>query len=311
MKPIWTLLSSHVRKDFHAGYYLTVALFLAVALYINYTLDLENSIIDIYAGQPRRVPMYFALYGVTYFIACLITFFFNGFPVGRDRKRFILYALFGVGVLSLSSGWPYTLAVLQWIGYKDNYYAWSYQIANNIMGLLRVAVPLLLFAWWVLPERSEKLGLNAHHLDLKPYSILLLLVLPLVIIASFEPGFARYYPVYQQHAPVQQDYPAWVPMVLYEIGYGLDFVDVELMFRGFFVIGMGSVIGRHAILPMAVLYCSLHFGKPVGEAISSIFGGYLLGLIAYYTRNIWGGIMVHIGLAWMMETVAWIQRAAT
>ncbi|MBX7127617.1 MAG: hypothetical protein K1X47_18110, partial [Cyclobacteriaceae bacterium] len=120
MKPIWTLLSSHVRKDFHAGYYLTVALFLAVALYINYTLDLENSIIDIYAGQPRRVPMYFALYGVTYFIACLITFFFNGFPVGRDRKRFILYALFGVGVLSLSSGWPYTLAVLQWIGYKDN-----------------------------------------------------------------------------------------------------------------------------------------------------------------------------------------------
>ena len=83
---------------------------------------------------------------------------------------------------------------------------------------------------------------------------------------------------------------------------------VELMFRGFFVIGMSSVLGREAVVPMAVFYCTIHFGKPEAEAISSLFGGYLLGAIAYQTRSIWGGVIVHIGLAWMMELVAFFVK---
>jgi hypothetical protein len=43
------------------------------------------------------------------------------------------------------------------------------------------------------------------------------------------------------------------------------------------------------------------------EAVSSIFGGYILGVIALQTRSIWGGILVHVGIAWMMEAIAWLQ----
>ena len=81
------------------------------------------------------------------------------------------------------------------------------------------------------------------------------------------------------------------------------------MFRGFFVIGMVKIMGRHAIVPMAVIYCMLHFGKPMGEAISSIFGGYILGVIALRTQSIWGGIIVHMGISWLMELIAFIQKS--
>jgi hypothetical protein len=58
-----------------------------------------------------------------------------------------------------------------------------------------------------------------------------------------------------------------------------------------------------------VLYCTLHFGKPMGEAVSSVFGGYILGVVAYETRSIWGGVIVHIGIAWMMEIIAFAQKS--
>ncbi len=78
-------------------------------------------------------------------------------------------------------------------------------------------------------------------------------------------------------------------MSAYEFFYGMDFFNLELLFRGFLVIGLSQVLGKDAIIPMVTTYCFLHFGKPVGEQISSIVGGYILGVIAFYTRGIWGG----------------------
>ena len=41
------------------------------------------------------------------------------------------------------------------------------------------------------------------------------------------------------------------------------------------------------------------------KAISSIFGGYILGVIAYYQRHITGGVIVHMGVAGIMELLAY------
>ena len=102
--------------------------------------------------------------------------------------------------------------------------------------------------------------------------------------------------------------PEWVTVAIYEIAYGLDFITVELLFRGFLVIGMIQIMGSKAVLAMAVVYCYLHFGKPLGEAVGSIAGGYILGVIALETRSIWGGIIVHLVIAWLMEVIAYLQR---
>ncbi|MBZ5855981.1 hypothetical protein [Flavihumibacter profundi] len=52
------------------------------------------------------------------------------------------------------------------------------------------------------------------------------------------------------------------------------------------------------------ILCSIHFGKPMLECISSYFGGIIPGIIACYSQPTPGGIAVHLGLAWMMELAA-------
>jgi len=94
---------------------------------------------------------------------------------------------------------------------------------------------------------------------------------------------------------------SWWTRILYEISYGIDFITIELFFRGFLVFAFVRYVGADAILPMAVFYCSIHFGKPLFECISSFLGGLLLGIVAYRTQTIVGGLVVHLGIAWLME----------
>ncbi|MES1160611.1 MAG: CPBP family glutamic-type intramembrane protease [Bacteroidota bacterium] len=86
----------------------------------------------------------------------------------------------------------------------------------------------------------------------------------------------------------------------------MDFLSIELFFRGLLVIGLARYAGEYVLLPMAAFYCTIHFGKPLGECISSFFGGLALGVIALRTRSILGGLIVHLGLAWLMELGGWL-----
>ncbi|MEA2041122.1 MAG: CPBP family intramembrane glutamate endopeptidase, partial [Bacteroidota bacterium] len=74
------------------------------------------------------------------------------------------------------------------------------------------------------------------------------------------------------------------------------------------IVGMAKVLKKEAVLPMVAFYVFIHFGKPALEAISSFFGGFILGIHSYYTKNIMGGIIIHMGIAWLMELAANIQH---
>ena len=96
-----------------------------------------------------------------------------------------------------------------------------------------------------------------------------------------------------------------ISAVAYELVYIFDILFTELFFRGFLIIGFVALYGKDCVLPMVSLYAVLHFGKPATETISSVAGGYILGVIALYGRNIWGGFFVHGGIALFMELFAW------
>ena len=98
-------------------------------------------------------------------------------------------------------------------------------------------------------------------------------------------------------------------MQSFELSYGSDFVGIEFFFRGFLVLAFIRWAGKEAVLPMACFYCTIHFGKPLGECISSYFGGLLLGVVIANTRSVWGGLMVHLGIAWMMELGGYIGES--
>ena len=187
----------------------------------------------------------------------------------------------------------YALIVLQWPAKLLLLLIFIYLCRKA--GLLRGAGP------W------DAVGLTTRGFNARPYFFLLLLLVPVIVLASTQPDFLRVYPKVKNIAFLNgHAHPIWPWRLLYEFYYGLDFLSIELFFRGLLVIGLARYAGATAILPMAVFYCTIHFGKPLGECITSFFGGLILGVLAMRTRSILGGLMVHLGMAWMMEVGGWI-----
>ena len=313
MKKIWKLLKQHLAADFNWKLYTAVGIFMAVFIFVNYRINLENGIIDRHTGKPIRILFYFLLHFFTYFSVSAIVFYYNRTFHHFRSRRYWIVTLVTLFFLSIDLGFPYLSAIVTWLT-EGTYvmYKWTFGFVHNLIGFFTQAIPLMIFAWFFEKQR-ENFGVNNKNIDLQPYWQILMIVAPLVIVASFEAGFSNYYPMYRRYeitaANNPTDIPAWLFALCYETVYGMDFFNVEFLFRGALVIGVSQVIGKEAILPMVSVYCVLHFGKPLGECISSVFGGYILGVVAFYTRNIWGGVIVHVGLAWMMEIVAFIQKA--
>jgi hypothetical protein len=308
MKKVWNYLTQHLREDFHLLLYGTVFLFLAIAIYINYKIDFQDSVVNV---QPdTRKPFYYLLlFSCGYYFTLLI---YSAFTKQWDfwkLKRFWIKSILVLTLLSIDSSAPFLrTAINEFSNPKLQF--WIYKVSLNLMSFFTVMSPLLIY--YFLYDRKEKhvYGLSARQFDTKPYCIMLLIMLPIIIVASFHISFMNQYPMYKHTSAHEYlNVPEWVTALTYEAAYGSDFVNVEFLFRGFMVIGMMNILGRKAVLAMAVTYCFLHFGKPAGEAISSIFGGYILGVIAYETKSIWGGIIVHVGIAWMMELVAFAGQS--
>jgi hypothetical protein len=151
-------------------------------------------------------------------------------------------------------------------------------------------------------------GLTATGFEWRPYVVLLLAMLPLLIWASFQPEFLKHYP---RHIAGDAERDLGVSPLLtvgtMELGYIMQFITLELFFRGFIVMRLEPYVERGGVWVMTMLYVILHFGKPFPETLGSCFGGLILGVIAYYSRSIFGGVLIHLGVAMLMEILAWLQ----
>jgi hypothetical protein len=306
MKKIWKYLVGHVDADFNAKQYALVFTLIAFVLCINYSFDFDDVILKRQRGLSKFV-VYFLFYAVPYYVA--LSFISD---VGKNvfrNKTFWIKSLAGLSALSLDSSVPY---LRDWVSvvFDPDMQLWAYKVIVNLVGALTILLPLgVIYNHY---DRKEKhyYGLFPKRFDASPYFKMLLIMLPILVAASFLPSFMKQYPMYRiSEAHTLLNVPEWLTIAIYEFAYGFDFITVEFLFRGFMVIGMMQFLGRRAVLSMVVIYCFLHTGKPLGEAISSVFGGYLLGVIAYETKSIWGGVIVHVGIAWMMEVIGFIQKA--
>lgn len=308
MRKIWSLLKNHWLQDFSLPYYLSIVLFLAISLFINYYIGLENQIIDRPPYKPIRILWYLLLYGTAYYSACFLMIYFKKRKDILRSKQFWILTATGILLFSINSGFPFMPYVLEQIDVDIEIYRWLYSIGSNTVGFMIITIPLVCI-YYSTQSKGNLYGLYATNFDFKPYFSILFVITPFIICASFLPGFQNYYPTYKANLVSEMFlWPDWMPILIYEFAYGIDFFNVEFIFRGFMVIGLAHLLGKDSIMPMVAMYCFIHFGKPVGEAISSIVGGYILGVIAYYTRSVWGGVIVHIGLAWMMELFAFLQK---
>lgn len=181
-----------------------------------------------------------------------------------------------------------------WVKYWNQLIYWPLRV-------FIVFVPLWLL-WKLFFREQSFFGVTIRGFGSKPYFIMLACMLPLIDVASTQPDFLLTYPKLNSLPYTIQHSPnSFLYTLLFELSYGSDFFSIELFFRGFLVLAFTKWAGKDAILAMACFYCTIHFGKPLGECISSYFGGLLLGIVIYSTRSIFGGLIVHVGIAWLME----------
>jgi len=189
-----------------------------------------------------------------------------------------------------------------WNEYWNNIFYWPFRLV--IIG------GILFILWKIFNSNQSFYGIITRNIKWKPYLLMLLIMLPLIAAASTQPDFLAMYPKLKLIAGVYNETNLkWGHKLLFELSYGSDFIGIELFFRGFLILAFIKWAGKDAILPMACFYCTIHFGKPLGECISSYFGGLILGIVVYNTRSILGGLMVHLGIAWLMEIGGYIGNA--
>ncbi len=134
------------------------------------------------------------------------------------------------------------------------------------------------------------------------YIAMILIVIPLVILVSFSKSFSDHYPLYQDAGN------SLLSLIIWEFLYGLYFVVIEFFFRGFLVFSLSRYIGSLSVFVMNIPYVMIHFGKPPAETFGSIIAGIALGTLSLRTRSIFGGVIIHITIAFVMDIMALIQK---
>jgi hypothetical protein len=283
--------------------FLLVALFVAVLTFCNYRFGWDTRIWQASTGFEKFMRFY-ALYLFAFGGAYFILHLFSRTPVPFSIPLIVLIAtapaVFALKVV-FTAHRPIFYNLFEWP--QSRYYL---ILSDYPIRLLLVLVLTWLLWTWVKPA-APFMGLTLKNFELRPYLILLACMVPLIVFASTQSDFLATYPKFKNisfYTGTASN--PWVHRLLYEISYGIDFITIEIFFRGFLVLAFAHFVGKDAIVPMAAFYCVIHFGKPLPECISSFFGGLLLGVLVHKTQTILGGLIVHLGIAWLMEAGGYI-----
>ncbi len=306
VQQLYLLLRHYHRRAFDLRAFLWIGAVAAISLALNYSFGVMQFLQRI---QPEPLSLV-ALFA--YFWLHFEAFLFLSAPVGmrsaglKNRKVQIL-GLFVSATLAVYLGWSVSaLTFLQWVPLAIA--PWFSRCFVNVQQFFVLCAPVALYWLWYDRRRVPLYGCTLKNFHVAPYLWMLAILAPFVFGVSFLDDFRAMYPrYYTNEAALYWQVPRIVPIGGFLFCYALGFLAVEFFFRGFLVRVFKPHLGARIILIAAGLYCLIHFRKPGIEAASSFFGGLLLGVIAYYGRSIAGGVLVHLGLAFMMEAAGYAQ----
>jgi len=285
----------HVYQSLSGKKWLASFLITGVACYINYFTPF--SLWNTKGGF---------IHSTAWFTLLFTGFLLAGYWISSENssrsfcKGELLFLLLTAAILfALKITLPYYLlfraAGLEFLGQKGSAPAW---LGGFLWVGLSIAVMHRL--------REGRWGLYWVHKKtrLYPYLLMLLLMTPLVAGAAASTSFSDMYPRVKELG--WQGYSAsnWLHYALFELCYLVDFLSIEFFFRGYMIATLSRFLGVQALLPVAFFYFSIHLGKPMAEATGSFFGALVLGSVALQTKSVWGGWIVHAGIALLMELLA-------
>jgi membrane protease YdiL (CAAX protease family) len=181
------------------------------------------------------------------------------------------------------------------IGKFHNMLYWIFMIV-----VFYLVIPVLIVKF-VFKENLRDYGIRVKniHKDYPLYVLMLVIMLPLVYIASSSQSFQYRYPLFQ---PSRGNL---FPIFFYwQLAYFLQFIAVEFFFRGFILHGLKYRFGFYSIFIMTIPYCLVHIGKPFAETMSAILAGVILGTLSLKSRSIILGVLIHYSIAISMDVFA-------
>lgn len=286
---------------FHPGYFIGITAMLAVIISLNYGYGFSP-------GNYREHS--FILDYLLFLLPFLFAYLLQWFYFKKDRGNFsrpwfwiLLFTAPALFAFRVNVVFPATY-VKSVFATEDNSYLRS--VINYIVKVFVLVIPVIVI-WYVKDRKDFKLYGVGSSKNNKLYFLLLLMMIPLVLLAASTTDFLNNYPKAQTNGGLSPS-DSVSKFIIFELAYGFDFLSIEFFFRGFLIIAFMRYCGMRAIIPAACFYCCIHLGKPMAEAISSFFGGLLLGMISYHTLSIWGGLFIHIGIAWLMEVAAYVSH---
>jgi hypothetical protein len=303
VKYIVQYLLAHFRAHASWPFWLIFGLGLAGAVWLRYGYGFSPN----FTGSPLR-PLWGLLFcAFPYFGAILLyAVCFGQWDFWRQPGFWALSA----GILAVLWFNQYGLFYKAWLEHLPAlWYTWARKLSFNLHTTLFYLLVPGLWYWWAGQGRDTHFwGCTTQGFYWQVYGLMLLIMVPLIAWASFRADFLHTYPRYRPGALEAAGLAH--PLLTvggYQVSYVVQFVALEIFFRGFMVMSLARYLGGGAVFPMVAVYCFLHFFKPMPETIGSIFGGYILGVIALFSRSTLGGMMAHVGVALLMELFAFFQ----
>jgi hypothetical protein len=169
----------------------------------------------------------------------------------------------------------------------DRFFSTLYWFSAD--GFLMLIIPLLLILV-VLKEKPTVYGftIGDHKFGLASSGVFILIMIPVVWIASGSETFTKAYP--QAGIRVKEHIPV---LLYYELFVGFYMLAWEFFWRGYMLFGLKDKFGYYAVFIQMIPFVILHRGKPEIEVFASIFAGLILGIQALRANSFIYCFVVH------------------
>jgi len=131
-------------------------------------------------------------------------------------------------------------------------------------------------------------------------AVIFLIMVPIIIATASSDVFRRNYPYLLQLRITK----AMRLFIVYELIRGVYMLSWEYLFRGFMINALRDKFGQYSIFLQMIPYVMLHSTKPSLELYYTVPSALLLGLLAYRSRSIWPGFILHFSGAVFFDFIA-------
>jgi membrane protease YdiL (CAAX protease family) len=171
------------------------------------------------------------------------------------------------------------------------------------------------FAYFIFPflvikflfkERVKNYGVSFgdYKAGIKITVIFLIIMLPLIWIASSLPEFNKTYP------HLSSAKYSWNIFLIFESGMLIYMFSWEFIWRGFMLFGLKEKFGYYAVLIQMIPFLILHNGKPAPETFGAIIAGIALGVLALRTNSILYCVLTHMSVMFSIDLISVLRFKA-